>query len=159
MTEPAAARPWTLVLLAGAAALALGGDVAGNFRPEPSGAVDPDTPLPVPLEPEGELPAPPTVFRWTPGGDDVDLAQVVLFSSNYEVFWQSGPLEGPPLEIVPEEVFAGIPAGEPLAWRVREVARGRPRAASRMVVFSFTVDAHGRPIGESVPANPFLPIR
>ncbi len=159
MTEPAAARLWTVVVLAGAATLALGGDVAGNFAPEPSGAVAPETPLPVPLEPEGELPAPPAVFRWTPGGDDVDLAQIVLFRSNYEVFWQSGPLEGPPLEVAPAEIFAGIPAGEPVAWRVREVAQGRPRAASRMVIFSFEVDTEGRPVGESRPANPFLPMR
>lgn len=160
MTEPStAARPWAFVLLAGAVLVALGGDLAGNFRPEPTGAVPADTPLPIPIEPEGDLPAPPSVFRWTPGGEDVDLAQVVLFRSNYEVFWQSGPLEGPPLTVVPGEVFAGVPAGETLAWRVREVSHGRPRAASGMTVFSFAVDVQGLPVGQSRPAQPFLPIR
>lgn len=156
-SNPAAVRMWTVVVLAAAAAVVLGGNARESFRPEPSGAIPADTPLPVLHDPQGDLPAPPSQFAWTPGGNDVDLAQVVLFKSNLEVFWQSGPLSGPPLTVDPAEVFAGIPAGEPLAWRVREVSGGKPRASSDLVVFSFAVDTQGIPAGESRPALPARP--
>ena len=156
---PGPARLWAAVLLAAGVALALGGNVADNFRPEPSGRVPADTPLPTPIQPQGELPSPPAVFDWTPGGPDVALSQIVIFRSNYDVLWESAPLAGPPVTVIPEEVFAGVPAGEPLAWRVREVSNGRPRATTALILFSFDLDTLGRPVGESVPGEPLLPMR
>jgi hypothetical protein len=114
-----------------------------GFRPEPSGAVPSDTKLPVLIEPEGELPNPPKVFRWTPGGTDVDLAQIAIYHTSLEPVWQSAPIHGSSLEIDPAVVFQGIGAGEKLCWRVREVTRGRPRATSAFARFQFDLDARG----------------
>ena len=152
------ARFWSAVLLAGAIALALGRGAPDNFRPEPPARMAADTPLPLLEEPQGALPHPPRTFRWTPGGPDVSLAQVMLFRKTLEPFWQSGPVEGPPLEVDPDEVFAGIPAGENLFWRVREVIDGRPRAVSALAEFTFETDTQGRPIGESVAGPRPLPL-
>lgn len=140
------------------AALALflfGGAIEG-FRPVPSGRIPEDTKLPVGTYPEGELPEPPAVFRWEPGGDDVDLSQVIVFDDRRNRLWQSVPLAGSEVAIDPPAVFAGAAAGRVYSWSVREFRGGRPRATSALVQFSFDVDVHGRGIGESVPAEPLF---
>ena len=144
-------RVWSAVLVvAGILVAALGGAVQG-FRPEPSGAVPADTPLPTLSEPQGDLPAPPKVFRWTPGGTDVDLAQVAVYRSTLEPLWQSAPLRGSSIQVDPADVFQGVPAGEELLWRVREVSHGRPRAASAYGRFKFAVDTRGVGPGAAPP--------
>jgi hypothetical protein len=140
-------RLWSIVLVAAGLLLAWLGGARENFRPEPSGAVPVDTPIPVALEPQGELPEPPKVFRWTPGGTDVDVSQVAIYRSTLEPLWQSRPTHATSLELDPSQVFHGIPAGEELAWRVREVSRGRPRATSAFVKFKFQKNAEGLPVG------------
>jgi hypothetical protein len=161
MTElPAApARFWSAILAAAAAGLALAGDALDNFRPEPVWVPPADTSLPVVEAPQGRVPDPPREFRWTPGGEDVDLAQVSIFRKNLNPVWQSGPVARPPVEVVPEEVFAGVAAGEELFWRVREVRDGRPRATSAMASFTFDRDTQGRGPAESVPEAPWFSSR
>ncbi|MFN8179992.1 MAG: hypothetical protein U0167_18815 [bacterium] len=145
------ARVWSAVfVVAGILLVALGGAVQG-FRPEPSGAVPADTPLPTLGEPQGPLPAPPKVFRWTPGGTDVDLSQVAIYRSTLEPLWQSSPVRGSSIEVEPSEVFQGVPAGEELLWRVREVSHGRPRASSAYGRFKFAVDTRGLGPGAAPP--------
>ncbi len=150
-----AARVWSAVLLA--AALFLAGGALENFRPLPSGAIPVDTPLPVLETPAGESSEPPSVFRWQAGGADRDLAQVTVFRTNLEPFWSSAPTDSTEIRVDPADVFAGIPAGERLYWRVREVRDGRPRASSALSEFVFTHDVLGRPVGESFSAEPLLP--
>jgi len=142
---------WSTVLLLGAVALLLLGDVRGNFAPEPSPRLPEDTPLPVLQEPLGELERPPSRFVWTPGGPEVDYAQVLLFDERQERFWESAPLTGGELEVDPATVFSEVPAGPPLTWRVREVADGRPRAISAVGEFRFTTGVDGLGIGETAP--------
>jgi hypothetical protein len=144
-------RVWSAVFVVlGILVAALGGAVQG-FRPEPSGAVPADTPLPLLGEPQGDLPAPPKVFRWTPGGTDVDLSQVAIYRSTLEPLWQSSPVRGTSIEVDPADVFQGVPAGEQLLWRVREVSRGRPRASSAYGKFKFAVDTRGLGAGVAPP--------
>lgn len=154
---PRATRLWSAILVGAGVALALFGGALQGFRPEPSGRIPTDAVLPVALEPRGELPAPPTVFRWTPGGDDVDLVQVAIYRSNLEAVWQSSPVQGSSIEVDPREVFEDVAAGEQVSWRVREISRGRARATSAAQVFSFAVDVHGRGPAQSGPQG--VPLR
>ena len=156
---PAATRFWSAVLVGAAVVLVLAGGAFRNFRPEPPARVPADTAIPVIQEPKGQLQTPPTVFRWTPGGTDVDLAQIAIYRGNLEPVWQSSPLQGSSLEVDPHELFEGVAAGEPLYWRVREISRGRPRATSSFAPFSFAVDVHGRGPEESQPAPPPSQVR
>ena len=140
---------WSAALLVLAAGVfVLGGGVT-SFRPVSRDLVTADTPLPVPLEPKGEQDAPPTKFRWTKGGDDVDLAQLLLYRANQKRLWQSAPTRGSELE-VPLSAYEHVPAGETISWRVREVRRGKARASSALAEFSFRVDIQGRGPGEGV---------
>lgn len=142
-------RAWSVAILALAAAiLVLGGGVA-NFRPVSRDLVSPDTPIPVGIEPEGVQDTPPTEFRWTPGGDDVDLAQLILYRGDRKRLWQSAPIRGSDFE-VPLDAYRDIPAGETLYWRVREVRRGKARAAAAFVAFWYQKDLQGRGPGEGV---------
>jgi hypothetical protein len=138
-----------LMVLVTAAAIFLLGGGATNFRPVPRDLVAPDTPLPVGLEPEGVHDTPPTMFRWTPGGQDVDLSQLLLYRGNRSRIWQSAPVQGSELEI-PLAAYQDIPAGETLYWRVREVRRGKARASSARVAFWYQLDSQGRGPGEGV---------
>jgi hypothetical protein len=140
--------------VAAAVVLVFAGGAFESFRPEPPAKIPPDTPLPVVLEPKGDLASPPKVFRWAPGGPDVDLAQVAIYRKNLEPLWQSSPIQGSSLEVDPRELFEGVGAGEPLVWRVREISQGRPRATSAFELFSFAVDVHGRGPAQSRPAPP-----
>ena len=145
----AAARTWVGAVLALAVVVFLVGGGAGNFRPVSRDLVTEDTPIPVGLSPEGVQEAPPTEFRWTPGGEDADLTQLVLYRADRKRLWQSAPLRGAELE-VPLSAYEHIPAGETLYCRVREVRRGKPRATSALVAFWFRVDLKGRGPGEGV---------
>lgn len=136
--------------------LFLFGGAFEGFRPVPSGRVPEDTTLPVGTYPQGELPEPPTIFRWEPGGDDVDLSQVIVFDDRRNRLWQSVPLAGREVAIDAARVFERAAAGRVYSWSVREFRRGRPRATSALVQFSFDVDVHGRGIGESIPAEPLF---
>jgi hypothetical protein len=158
MSDPAAtpARLWSAVLVGAAVLLGVAG-VRGNFRGESARGSPSDAPLPALAEPVGELPEPPGVFRWTPSGPEVGLSQVTVFRGNLEPWWYSAPLDTCVIEVDPAEVFAGIPAGETVFWRVREVTDGRPRATSALVQFSFALDAQGRGPGEAPPEEPLLP--
>ncbi|MEZ5063702.1 MAG: hypothetical protein R3B81_03155 [bacterium] len=118
-----------------------------NLRPL---AIDVESPgIPEIEGPEGTLPVPPREFRWTPGGDDVEWSQVLLYRATFERLWESPPLTEPVFPVDPREVFRGIPAGEEVWWKVREIADGRARAASRLVRFTFEVDAFGHGPGEA----------
>ncbi|MBZ0268761.1 hypothetical protein K8I85_11435, partial [bacterium] len=150
--SPGALIAASCVLVAAVLLLVVGGVVEG-FRPLPSGRIPEDTPLPVGEEPQGELPEPPAVFRWEPGGDDVDLSQVIIFDDRRERLWQSVPLTGSELTVDVAHVFDRAAAGHVYSWSVREFRNGRPRATSPLVQFSFDVDVHGRGIGESVPGE------
>jgi hypothetical protein len=151
-----AARAWSAVLLVAAVALLVGGGAVDNFRPLPSGAVPADTPLPVLESPRGELPEPPRVFKWTPGGER-DLSQVTLLRGNLTPLWRSAPTESSELHVDPAVVFAEIPAGGHLYWRVREVRDGKPRATSAVAEFWFVTHVRGQAEGKSAPMEPFLP--
>jgi len=136
------------VLGLAAAILVLGGG-PGNFRPVDRDLVSEDTPLPVGIEPEGVQDTPPTKFRWEPGGDDVELTQLLLYRSDRKRLWQSAPIRGAELEI-PLSAYKHVPAGETLYWRVREVRRGKARASSAFVAFWFQKDLRGLGPGEGV---------
>ena len=143
-------------VLVAAVALFLAGGAMDGFRPVPSGRIPDDTKLPVGIEPQGERPEPPTVFRWEPGGDDVDLSQVIVFDDRRNRLWQSVPIAGNEVVVDAAHVFERAAAGRVYSWSVREFHAGRPRATSALVQFSFDVDVHGRGIGESVPAEPLF---
>jgi len=119
--------------------------------PDPSAVT-----LPVPLEPEGELEEPPRVFRWTPGGDDVEFAQVVIYRASFERIWESPPLTEPYFEVDPDLAFLGIPPWEECSWKVREVVGGRPRSTSRIASFQFRKDHRGLEAGEGEPESRFI---
>lgn len=147
--DAAVLRVWSGILGGCALLLFLLGGVRENFRPPGAGRPAAEIALPVPLEPEGEYPAPPTTFRWKPGGDGVDLYQVVLHRASFERFWESAPLRGVTELTIPREAYDGIPAGQQLYWRVREVSGGRARATSAYTPFRFRVDSKGYGPGEA----------
>jgi hypothetical protein len=153
---PASDRPampvrlWLLVILLVALVIALLGGVR-NFRADADIAAPDTVELPTPIEPEGEIDVPPSVFRWEPGGPDVTWAQVTIYRGSFERIWESAPLADTVWTTDPREAFRGIPAGEECFWKVREVVDGRPRAASRYVPFTFRKDARGYGPGEAPP--------
>jgi hypothetical protein len=101
-------------------------------------------------EPLGEVPTPPTRFRWTPGEGEIGLSQVLLFRANLDLLWSSAPLPGGVHELeVPLTLYDGVPAGEKLYWRVREVHLGKPRATSALENFVFEIDSRGFRKGEA----------
>ena len=160
MEDPRASRSqavplWTGVVVVLALVLGVPGALR-NFRaverlPDPS-----TVGLPEPIEPEGELEEPPRVFRWTPGGEDVDFAQVVIYRASYERIWESPPLTEAHFELDPDQAFLGIPPWEECAWKVREVVAGRPRASSRLAMFQFRKDHRGLEAGEALPESRFI---
>jgi hypothetical protein len=146
---PGVPRTWIAsVLLLAAAVFAVGGG-ATAFRPLSRDLVPADTPVPVGIEPDGVCEAPPAKFRWTPGGDDAELSQLLVYRGDLKRLWQSAPVRGAEIEI-PLSAYADIPAGETLYWRVREVRRGKARATSALVAFWYQVDLAGRKPGEGV---------
>jgi hypothetical protein len=128
-------RFWGALLIVGALLLFLGGGAVENFRSDPPVFAD-DESLPLPIVPDGMSDELPTLFRWTPGSDETEFSQVVLHRSTFEPFWRSRPVRGDRLEISPS-VFDDIRPGELSFWRVREVARGKPRAGSAFTAFSW----------------------
>jgi hypothetical protein len=152
--EAAAVRAWAGTVVLGAALLfVLGGGWAnlhGAVGPGSArhGATGPS--LPVALEPlRGELPSPPTRFRWTPGTPGA-TAQLVLHRVTYEPLWSSPPLLGVSELEVPLSAYDGVGAAMPLTWRVRETLDGKPLGSSDYVMFTFRVDNQGYGPGESV---------
>jgi hypothetical protein len=143
------ARTWIWACLALAAAIFVLGGGATNFLPLPRDLVPADTPVPVGVEPQGVCDVPPTKFRWKPGGDDVDLTQLLVYRADLKRLWQSAPVAGFEIEI-PISAYTDIPAGETLYWRVREVRRGKARATSALVAYWFQIDLAGRKPGEGV---------
>lgn len=158
--EAAAVRAWAVVAVLGAALLfGLGGGwanlrgAAGPRAAWPRGA---EPALPVALEPQrGELPSPPTRFRWTPGTSGA-TAQLVLHRVTHEPFWSSPPLVGVSELEVPLGVYEGIGAGQPVMWRVREALDGKPLGSSEYVTFTFRVDHQGYGPGESPAVYEYL---
>jgi hypothetical protein len=146
---PGVPRTWIAAGLLLAAAVFVVGGGASNFRPLPRDLVPEDTPVPVGIEPEGVCEVPPAKFRWTPGGDDVELSQLLVYRGDLKRLWQSAPVRGAEIEI-PVSAYKDIPAGETLHWRVREVRRGKARATSALVSFWYQTDLEGRKPGEGV---------
>jgi hypothetical protein len=98
--------------------------------------------IPAAIEPIGAMDEPPTRFVWTPGGDDVELSQLILYGRDMKRIWETGPLDTC-VATVPLVAYSGIRAGETCFWRVREVANGKARAASNMQPFAFRRDLAG----------------
>lgn len=135
----------------GVAAVGLGAFLlyfmGGRTAPPKAVAPSPeDVKLPVPLEPAGELETAPLRFDWEPGGDDVDLSQVILFRGDLSRFWETAPVETSEVT-VPLHAFDGIYPMEPCFWRVREVTDGRPRAASELKGFKIRNPPRPPPAG------------
>ncbi len=153
LTAPAYRRVGLILLAAAIALFLVGGGLDGIRRsgPEPGLAVG----LPEPVEPEGELASPPTVFRWTPGGTDVVFAQITVTNDDLGRLWSSGPLETSEVTI-PLEVYQGVGAGSVCYWQIREFSEGHPRAASRLSRFRFREDADGFGPGENPALSPIL---
>jgi hypothetical protein len=130
----------------GIAAVAVGASLLyllGGRTPSPKAtAPAEEVKLPQPLEPAGELESAPLRFVWEPGGEDVDLSQVILFRGDLSRFWETAPVETSEVT-VPLHAFDGIYPMEPCYWRVREVTDGRPRAAS--VLKGFKIKNPPRP--------------
>lgn len=147
-TDERAVRGWSIaVVLAAGLLFVLGGGWA-NLRGS-AGEGSGEIVLPVALEPErGELPAPPTHFRWIPGTEGA-TSQLVLHKMTYEPMWSSPPLRGVSEYDVPLEAYDGIAAGEPIVWRVREARDGKPLGSSAYVTFTFRVDSRGYGPGEA----------
>jgi hypothetical protein len=154
--EAAAVRGWALAAVAAAGLLFVLGGGWANLRGSAVRA-DGKIALPVALEPEeGELPTPPTRFRWTPGTPGA-TAQLVLHRMTYEPLWSSPPLEGGVSELgVPLSAYHGVEAGHVLVWRVREALDGKPLGSSAYVRFAFRVDADGYGPGEAPAVSDYL---
>jgi len=103
--------------------------LGGRTPPPKAAAPAEEVKLPQPLEPAGELETAPLRFVWEPGGEDVDLSQVIIFRGDLSRVWETAPVETSEVTI-PLHAFSGIYPMEPCYWRVREVTDGRPRAAS-----------------------------
>lgn len=154
--RPSQEAKWVFGLTSGAVALFVAFGAAENLRPEASGRISQDTVLPVSIAPIGELESPPTEFRWTPGGEDVDFSQIVLFDDRLQRIWASPLLREPRLTVDPQQLFRGVVAGRKCGWTVREVYQGRPRATSAIAEFSFATDVKGRGVGESIADAPLI---
>jgi hypothetical protein len=131
-----------------AAALAFG--LFAALRPNGGPDANPVEPprQPEPIAPEGTFEEPPLEFRWTPGGDDVDFSQLIVYRDDMNRVWASGPVEGSEVTL-PVSVYEGMPAGIPCYWHVREVSAGRPRATSRIAQFEFERDLEGYGPGQN----------
>ncbi|MGQ0720430.1 MAG: hypothetical protein ACT4PE_02525 [Candidatus Eiseniibacteriota bacterium] len=149
-----ASSPWTAVVLITAALLVVFGGGVGTFRGPEAIELD-EIRLPETIEPEGDVPTPPTAFRWTPGVEDA-LAQVMIYKPNFEILWTSAPLEGKSELAVPLEIYEGQAAGSPLYWRVREVIRGHALGSSEYEMFSFRIDAQGYGPGQAPAISDFV---
>jgi hypothetical protein len=148
-----AASPWAPVVLIAAALLALLGGGIATFRgPD---VVDLEAVrLPVTVEPTGNVPTPPTAYRWTPGTEGA-VAQMMIYKPNFEILWTSPPLEGTTELTTPIDIYQGQAAGAPLYWRVREVLRGHALGSSEYEMFSFRVDANGYGPGQAPALSDF----
>ncbi len=137
------------------AAAVILGIVALRPPPVESGAPQAlrDVGIPQPIEPVGPVDAPPTRFAWTPGGEDVDLSQVIVYGQDMQRIWATAPLDTN-VATIPLDAYLGIGAGENCFWRVREIKDGKARAASGMRPFAFRRDLQGN-VAELV--NPVEP--
>jgi hypothetical protein len=155
-TTPANVAPsrWTAVVLLAAALLVVFGGGVGTLRgPD---AIEPDEiRLPETIEPAGNVPTPPTTFRWKPGREDA-VAQVMVFKSNFEPLWTSAPLQGKSELTVPVEIYEGQAAGAMLCWRVREVVFGHALGSSEYELFSFRIDSKGYGPGQAPAISDFV---
>jgi hypothetical protein len=125
---------WTMMTIAIAGAILL---LVTGRSPSPAKAKAEPTEtvnLPKLIEPAGILDSVPQQFRWTPGGDDVDISQVIIFRGDMTRIWESAPTDSDEVT-VPLHMFNLIAPMEPLFWRVREVTDGKPRAASDLMPF------------------------
>ncbi|HET9887544.1 MAG TPA: hypothetical protein VFR10_08525, partial [bacterium] len=97
--RPEAFAFWSMVAITiGGAILlvAIGrGPAPDKAEAEVSAATDSTEPvkLPQPIEPIGIVETAPLQFRWTPGSDDVDLAQVIVFKGDMTRIWESAPTD------------------------------------------------------------------
>jgi hypothetical protein len=150
--EAKALGVWGTIIVLGGIALFLGGGGLENFRSLSPAGLPEAVELPVGLEPQGLIERPPTTFRWSLGGGDPDLTQIVIYDMGFDLIWQSRPL---PPEIteweVPESAFVGALAGRKHFWRVRQVAGGKPHASSDVVEFIFKLDTRGLGPGDEPP--------
>jgi hypothetical protein len=118
----------------------------GRTPPEKAPAEDAKDQYPELVEPAGELDDPPLRFVWNPGGEDVDLSQVVVYRSNLDRIWETIPLGPGTREItIPLQAYAGTYPGEPCFWRVLEARDGRSRAVSALKEFKFKNPPQLRP--------------
>jgi len=125
---------WSTIAIGILGALLL---VATGRAPAPAKAKDASTEavkLPEPIEPAAYVDTAPLRFVWTPGGDDVDLSQVIIFRGDMTRIWESAPTDTNEVT-VPLHAFDVIYPMEPCFWRVREVTDGKPRAASALKPF------------------------
>lgn len=133
-----------VVLLAAALFFVAARSSSMSEAPDPLRAIE----IPHVVEPIGDVDLPPTRFHWTPGGDDVDLSQVIVYRKDSARIWESSPTESTEV-IAPDFIYEGIRPGEPCYWRVREVTDGKARAASGMTRFVFRRDS----LGNEAPAT------
>lgn len=126
---------WSTVLVAalGTVLLFVVARATAPTKPEPPLAKE-AVKLPEPLEPAGEVESAPLRFVWKPGGEDVDLSQVIIFRGDLSRIWESAPSETNEVTI-PLHAFDPVYPMEPCFWRVREVTDGQPRAASPLKSF------------------------
>jgi hypothetical protein len=127
------------------------------LRPSPVESEAPqalrDVGIPQPIEPLGPVDDPPTRFVWTPGGEDVDLSQVIVYGKDMQRIWATAPLDTN-VATIPLDAYLGIGAGENCFWRVREVKDGKARAASGMRPFAFRRDLAGNVVELVNPLEP-----
>src|ERR1700752_1656156 len=63
--------------------------------------------VPQPIEPVGVVEARPPLFTWTPGGDDVDLTQVIVYGREMTRLWETAPLDTN-VATIPIEAYANV---------------------------------------------------
>jgi hypothetical protein len=117
---------------------------------EPQDAARREVGIPQPIEPIGIVDDPPTRFTWTPGGDDVDLSQLIVYGRDMARLWESAPLDTN-VAVIPLDAYSGVGAGQTCFWRVREVSDGKARAASAIKVFAFRRDLAGNVVEPKLP--------
>ena len=127
---------WGTIFVAalGTIFLFVGARATAPAKAEPPPAKKEEMKLPDPLEPSGEVESAPLRFVWTPGAEDVDLSQVIIFRGDMTRLWESAPTDTNEVTI-PLHAFDAVFPMEPCYWRVREVSDGQPRAASPLKVF------------------------
>lgn len=107
----------------------------------PSAAPD-SVGIPQLIEPIGLVEKPPLVFRWQPGGDDVDYTQLLVYRSDMMRLYASAPLETNSTE-VPPYIYDTTGPGVPIFWRVREIRGGKARATSGFRKVFYRADFKG----------------